>query len=338
MPPRLPLSALLSQALVAFTIEFDNEFEHLAPHRTSVHGPAPRSPESPWLVSMVMYAKFLRFVPAEGISFRDMQRQTQIPAAELRVWLTRLAKWWNYITIGPNPASSPASASASKPDWIIRPTHGGLNAIEVWTPLTNTIEQRWRHRFGKTKLEALRVSLQHLVGLMPPGLPASLPILGVGLVSKPPQNSPIAHEPADAYENSLPALLSKALFAFAIAFERDSEVALAISVNILRILDETRTSLNELPRRASVSKEAVAMSLTFLQKRGYVGVAKAGPESRGKAVTLTAKGQNAKRAYYSLTQAIEHRWADEFGQARPAALRAALEPLVDSAGSQPSPC
>jgi hypothetical protein len=31
---RLPLSALVSQALVAFAIEFDNEFEHQMPHRT----------------------------------------------------------------------------------------------------------------------------------------------------------------------------------------------------------------------------------------------------------------------------------------------------------------
>ena len=31
----LPLSTLLSQALVAFTIEFDNEFEHQMPHRTT---------------------------------------------------------------------------------------------------------------------------------------------------------------------------------------------------------------------------------------------------------------------------------------------------------------
>ena len=30
---RLPLSALLSQVLVAFTIEFDNEFEHQMPTR-----------------------------------------------------------------------------------------------------------------------------------------------------------------------------------------------------------------------------------------------------------------------------------------------------------------
>jgi hypothetical protein len=35
---RLPLTALLSQVLVAFTIEFDNEFERQMPHRTTRHG------------------------------------------------------------------------------------------------------------------------------------------------------------------------------------------------------------------------------------------------------------------------------------------------------------
>jgi hypothetical protein len=32
MDGRLPLPTLLSHALVAFTIEFDNEFEHQVPH------------------------------------------------------------------------------------------------------------------------------------------------------------------------------------------------------------------------------------------------------------------------------------------------------------------
>jgi hypothetical protein len=38
MVDQLPLPALLSQALVAFTIELDNEFEHQMPHRTRNHG------------------------------------------------------------------------------------------------------------------------------------------------------------------------------------------------------------------------------------------------------------------------------------------------------------
>src|SRR5438034_306366 len=50
----LPLSALLSQALVAYTIEFDNEAEHRLPHRTTSHGasgPGDGAPV-PWLVSL----------------------------------------------------------------------------------------------------------------------------------------------------------------------------------------------------------------------------------------------------------------------------------------------
>lgn len=34
----LPLSSLVSQALVAFTIELDNEFEHRSPHFTTDSG------------------------------------------------------------------------------------------------------------------------------------------------------------------------------------------------------------------------------------------------------------------------------------------------------------
>jgi len=46
---RLPLSALLSQVLVPFTIECDNEFERQMPHRTSNYGStAGRGPVPGW--------------------------------------------------------------------------------------------------------------------------------------------------------------------------------------------------------------------------------------------------------------------------------------------------
>jgi methyltransferase (TIGR00027 family) len=61
---RLPLSALLSQALVAFTIECDNEFERQMPHSTTSQG---RVPGAPWLVSMAMWSNCLRIRrPAEA--------------------------------------------------------------------------------------------------------------------------------------------------------------------------------------------------------------------------------------------------------------------------------
>lgn len=55
----IALSGLLSRALVAFTLEFDNEFEHQAPHRTtSSRSKAARG--SPWLVAMRWPSVYLR--------------------------------------------------------------------------------------------------------------------------------------------------------------------------------------------------------------------------------------------------------------------------------------
>src|SRR5271169_2793720 len=48
----LPLSALLSQVLVAFTIEFDNESERQMQHRTTNQHVEGGARVGPWLVSM----------------------------------------------------------------------------------------------------------------------------------------------------------------------------------------------------------------------------------------------------------------------------------------------
>ncbi len=53
MAAQLPLSALLSQPLVAFTIELDNEFERQLPHRTTRHGGVRGAP---WAVSLAMWS------------------------------------------------------------------------------------------------------------------------------------------------------------------------------------------------------------------------------------------------------------------------------------------
>jgi hypothetical protein len=63
---RFPLPALLSQALVAFTIEYDNEFEHQMPHRTA-RRPAAHSRRGPWLVSLPMWSNFMQFVAKAGV-------------------------------------------------------------------------------------------------------------------------------------------------------------------------------------------------------------------------------------------------------------------------------
>jgi hypothetical protein len=69
---RLPLSGLLSQVLVAFTIECDNEFERQLPHRTSNYGSTAGRGAGPWPVSMAMWWTCMRFVGQDGVTVAEL--------------------------------------------------------------------------------------------------------------------------------------------------------------------------------------------------------------------------------------------------------------------------
>jgi hypothetical protein len=90
---QLSLPALLSQALVAFTIECDNEFERQLPHRTSNYGSTAGRGAGPWLVSMAMWWTCMRFVGEDGITVAELTRRartgTNLPGM-LR---------WKYISV-----------------------------------------------------------------------------------------------------------------------------------------------------------------------------------------------------------------------------------------------
>ena len=75
MNDRLPLPTLLSQVLVAFTIEFDNEAERRMPHRTSNHGSTPDSLDASWLVSLAMWENCMRFVTDEPITVGEGSKE-----------------------------------------------------------------------------------------------------------------------------------------------------------------------------------------------------------------------------------------------------------------------
>jgi hypothetical protein len=91
----LPRSALLSQVLVAFTIEFDNEFEHQMPHRTTTHNSNAISCQSPSLVSLAMWSNCMRFVGEEGVRVGELETlartATNLPGMER----------WGYIVVEP---------------------------------------------------------------------------------------------------------------------------------------------------------------------------------------------------------------------------------------------
>src|SRR6202020_2712997 len=71
----LPLTTLLSQALVAYTIEFDNEAEHRMPHRTTRGGqPGLRNV---WLVSMAMWLNCMQYVTGEPMLVTELEQRAR---------------------------------------------------------------------------------------------------------------------------------------------------------------------------------------------------------------------------------------------------------------------
>lgn len=332
MAGRLPLSTLLSQALVAFIIEFDNEFEHQAPHQTTNHA---STPGAPWLVSMVMWSRFLRFVPDEGIAAKELQSRWQCGQKEFEQWLTRLVRWWGYLTVDRTKAVKGAKRFSA--DDIVRPRPGSKIAFAVWRPLTNAIEKRWQERFGRETIDRLREALGAVAGQLDPSLPDSLPILGYGLVSSAPGTQKSKPVRGNEAELSLAGLLSKVLLAFAIEFERESELSLAIAANVLRFVGDEGVRVKELPRMAGVSKEAIAMAISFLEKRGYAVLAAESASSRVKVLALTAKGRFAQQTGNALLLKIEEEWRAHYGEDTVNKLCAVLEELAGKPGAEPPP-
>ena len=325
-----PLSALLSQALVAFTIEFDNEFEQRMPHRTST-GPSHHGAGGPWLVSMAMWSNFMRFLEPGGQPLAELDGPARLTN------LNGLERW-GYIVVAPDPGDSrPKPPRAA---WIVRPTRAGRLAQETWQPLAGIVEDRWRARFGPSVVADLRGALAGLVAAFQLELPDYLPVLADGMRIEIPEHGgrPARagrHDPAPG--PGLAALLSKVLIAFALDFERESRLSLAINANPIRVASADPTPLRAFPGLAGVSKEAISASLGFLGRSGLVVIGPDTAGSRGKAVWLTRAGLDAQGAYPWRVKGVEDRWASAAGETAVATLRAALERIVGDPEGGPSP-
>jgi hypothetical protein len=245
----LPLSALLSQVLVAFTVEFDNEFGRQMPHRTAKGGLSdPEVHDAPWLTSLVMWANVMQFVGEAGITAWELLRRSRITKENLRTSLSGLNRW-GYVTV--KSAMSTGGPKTPKDQWVIRSTNGGREAQKIWRQLVEEIEQRWDARFGKANIEKLRTALEELIERFDVDLPEFFPVLKYGLFAEArpcSKNNSSARGPAagrssTADERAAPgrplfALLSKVLLAFTMEFESESDVSLAISANISRLLEK----------------------------------------------------------------------------------------------------
>ena len=279
------------------------------PHSTTREG---SKGAGPWLGSLVLWSNCLQYVEPDGITVEQLSR-----LAGARTNLAGMRRW-GYVKL-----------QRVDGDEVIRPTRAGRRAREVWRPLPDEIEGRWRERFGEQRIADLRSSLTDVVGGFDRRLPDGLPTLGHGLHSTVGERESGSQDPA---ARSMPALLSQALLGFALVFERRSRLSLAISANVVRVLGQEPVRPAEITRLAGVSIESVRMAVGYLSKRDYVSVRAAEGGARGKALVLTERGLRAQQGYRKRLAAIERRWHEEFGAGPVGGLRDALQQLAADDG------
>jgi hypothetical protein len=290
-----PLSTPLSQLLVAFTIEFDNELDH----RLVEADVGRRLP-----ISMAMWSNFMRFV-GDGITVGELPAAAGIPEARTFSTLGGMERW-RYVFVSPRATGAPprskrdgwGSARALRREWFVRPTPVGEQTQEIAPPLFDEIESRWEERFGAGMIDELRQVLAVSIDERDVGLPEYLPIVG----SSNGMRAEIEHSEWSATSTDhLSALLARVLLGYTLDFERRSELSLPLTANFVRVLSAGGLDVRDIPVAVGVSKEGTAMAVKFLAKHGYVTVDE-------KLIRLTAKGLEVQATAPRLHAEVERGW------------------------------
>ena len=329
----LPLCELLSAALVAFVLEADAAAEQRIAHQTTRHGATGSGPRV-WLTSLAMWFNCLRWLADGELTVAELGER-----ARTRSNLPGMRRW-GYLRVTPPPPSG--RPGAIRRDMVLSLTRRGAAAEAVWAQLPAEIEARWRERFGVAAVDRLRAALIAIATGVEAALPDYLPILGYGLFCDRTRTDGPAERPQrDAAERdrdselSLVSLLSRVLLALALSYERPARISLAVQANALAQLDADGIALRELPGRAGVSAEGMAMALKALERTGCI-TSKPLP-GRGRQARLTARGTRARTAGARRLGTVEDRFGDRCGRPAIESLRTALTPLVGDATRAGSP-
>lgn len=326
---RRPISALLSQILVAFTVELDNEFER---QMMNAGYPGAR-------LSLIVWLNLIRFVPEEGISVRELVANSLLEQSQIKFMLGCLERW-GFVTLalgeesakkaGPKLSATRGlvvrdgfgSGRGINNDWIVRLTDTrGATARNIWPELPEKIEQRWKNRFGADEIQRQRDSLRHVIDRIDVELPQGFVDVRERTAQFPPRHS------EKAGEFTLPALLAQVLLVFALEFERESSAPLALCASMLRVLGEIAVRESDIARLTGSSLETSGIGW---QVKPYIVVGTDPSAKRGKAIRLSPRGVAAQGVYRQLTAEIEARWRVRFGERQIENLRESLLALLDA--------
>jgi hypothetical protein len=316
---QLPITSLLSQVLVALTIETDNELEHRMPHFSTDHG-WHGGGVGPWLTSYAAYANFLRLVPDDGIVMSELAAKAGYPPPVHPAY--HGMRRWGYVTYEPDiPGSSPKTKDAAA---FVRlnPTHG-QRARDTWNAVVDDMDVRWKAR----GLDALQAALIPIVEGIDRPLPEYMPTVGFD------RRQPELLEPESrpAIDLNLLGLLSQLLLAMTYDFEAQSELSLGTVSGLLAPLTDEPVPTRNLYEVTGIATKEWSSAMNQLAKAGLAEVG-----GKPKAIALTAKGVAAKDAAAQALASVEAAWAKQYGPSFEK-LRRELEAVVDDAWNWTDP-
>ena len=199
----------------------------------------------------------------------------------------------------------------------VRLTTRGSDIAARWKSLQSAAEEAWQAQIGLDRTARLRQALEKTVSALPlehPHYPASYGAADASITGGNGEDwKPVPREGGDTVSYlPLSALVSEALVAFAMDYERKSPVALSLSTTVVKRIPPQGRPLRELGNPVGVSA---------LERHGFVRVIGA---RGGEIVILTPKGHAASEAYGERVGAVEADWRDRFGDENVASLRRAL--------------
>jgi hypothetical protein len=282
----------ISGAFVAFVVEVDDAVEARRP-----------AGKGPWLTSVAMWRNCMQWVPAEGITVAELSATARTPTD-----LHGMGRW-GYVEVEgwARSASGPPPLKA-----VVRPTGRGAQLQGIWDGLSTEIEERWGERFGSSVAE-LRTALVDLAGELDAGLPDTMPIVRHGWATRRGDEPEQRPGPVAAADLGLDSLLARPLTAFALEFEASGKLSLALSANLLAVLDPEPTPLRQIPDATGIQREQIDNAAGYLDRAGLAALVPMPGAKRGKALALTDRGEKAKVASARKLARLEATWEKRHG-------------------------
>lgn len=215
MTDRLPLSALLSQAIAALNADFQQ-----------AGAGSGRTP------SLAVWSNVLQYLDEEGSDVRGLKTRSCLSTRALTVALGRLEK------------RGLLAIEKVQRKKIVSLTAEGKDAVDAFPPLINHVEKGWRHKKLRKSLEGVVAQLE----LDHPHYPSQYGTADPRVTGGPGQDwSPVPRTDRDDVRTiPLSALLSQALMAFAIEYEQRNG-PLGWSANVLRFVNKGGLLVHDLP-------------------------------------------------------------------------------------------